>query len=92
MPDKPWDNQERRVETKDHDTLIQMVQILQNHVDNFKNHVSVFDVHVDKDEKSFDNLRKDNQITQRMVWMAAGAVMAVQALPVILRTFHILNK
>lgn len=38
MPMDRWNGEERRKATRDHDTLIEMVQILKNLVTNFEEH------------------------------------------------------
>jgi hypothetical protein len=87
-----YTGRERRQPSKDHDTLIEMVQILKNHVANFDSLNASFKNHEIRDENNFDSLRKDNFKIQRVIWLASGAVMAVEALPQILKVFHILTK
>ena len=87
-----WNGQERRGESKDHDTLIEVVQILKNHVSNFDNLSDNFKAHEQRDEHNFSALRKDNLNLQRGFWMAAGVLMALEALPIVLKLMHILNK
>lgn len=46
-----WNGVERRLTSIDHDTLIEVVQILRSHVANF-------DKHAEKDEKQFSFLNR----------------------------------
>lgn len=57
-----WDGKDRRLQ--DHDTLIEVVQILKLHVANF-------DKHVEKDDKNFLQLN-------RALWIAVGAVLVIE--------------
>lgn len=91
MPTK-WDGEERRASTRDHDTLIQIVQIMDNHVKNFDTHVNAFRSHEIQDQVNFDKLRKEVLAVQRIIWMATGIILAVEALPTVLKLMHILNK
>lgn len=72
-----WDGSERRESTKDHDTLIQMVQILQNHVNNFDKHRTDFSDHIKKDDKNFEFLN-------RVAWCGFGGL---GALEIVLRMY-----
>lgn len=61
-----WDGVNRRVsenKSQDHDTLIEMVQILRNHVDNF-------DKHVEDDKTSFRVIR--DQVGKHAVYIYIG--------------------
>lgn len=87
-----WKGNERRSPAKDHDTLIQVVTILDNHVKNFNTHTEAFKSHEIRDQVNFDSLRKDVLGIQRVVWMATGIIIAVEALPTVLKLMHILNK
>ena len=87
-----YQGEERRKTSRDHDTLIEMVQILKNHVANFDTLNESFKTHQIKDETNFDQLRKDGLATQRIIWMATGVIMAVQAIPAVMKVLHIINK
>jgi hypothetical protein len=87
-----WNGNERRQPTKDHDTLIQVVTILDNHVKNFNMHTDAFKAHEIRDQANFDSLRKDVLGIQRVIWIATGIILAVQFLPTALKLMHILNK
>lgn len=64
MPYQPWDGiTERRVKAQDHDTLIEVVQILSAHVKNF-------DKHVVDDADNFKTLN-------RTMWMCAGGLSVI---------------
>lgn len=84
--------EENRNNNKDHDTLIQLVQIMDNHVKNFNTHADTFKAHEIKDQSNFDSLRTDVLGIQKVVWTASGIIIAVQALPTVLKFMHILNK
>lgn len=90
--EKEWLGNERRQPSKDHDTLIQVVTILDNHVKNFNSHTEAFRAHEIKDQSNFDALRKDVLGIQKVVWTASGIIIAVEALPTVLKLMHILNK
>lgn len=66
-----YDGPDRRNKSTDHDTLITMVQILQNHVDNDTKNWSKFDSHVLEDKKNFDFLNKS-------IWMVFGGVAVLE--------------
>lgn len=68
MPNQPWDGiTERRHKATDHDTLIGLVQILNNHVENFNKLHKKFEEHILEDARRFDAIN-------RTVWTATGAV------------------
>lgn len=51
MVNIPWDGRERRKGSRDHDSLIEVIQILRLHVDNFEKHI-------EKDERQFQFLNR----------------------------------
>lgn len=59
-----WDGTERRMKAQDHDTLIEVVQILKSHVENF-------DKHQVEDKKQFD-------ILNRNMYLGIGILIAVK--------------
>lgn len=79
-------------EGKDHDTLIQLVQIISNHVKNFDTHTTAFKDHEIKDQDNFDKLRTQTAKIEKVIWMATGAILMVEALPTILKLMHVINK
>lgn len=72
-----WDGIERRDKAQDHDTLIQVVEILQIHVKNF-------DKHINQDEENFKALN-------RTMYIGIGLVMAIQGLPILSSVIKILS-
>ncbi len=90
--EKEWNGNERRQVTRDHDTLTELVVILDSHVKNFNTHTDAFKQHEIKDQSNFDSLRKDVLGIQRVIWVATGIIIAVEALPTVLKLMHILNK
>lgn len=71
MPNwKPGDP-ERRQKAQDHDTLIELVTILNGHVTNFNQHRIEFNNHIVDDTKRFDFL-------QRSVWMIFGGIAVLE--------------
>lgn len=66
-----WDGQERRKNLSDHDTMIELVQIMKNHIDNFNEHRKDFDEHKIEDNKSFKFLN-------RTVYMGMGGLATLQ--------------
>lgn len=87
-----YTGEERRRSTKDHDTLIQLVQILTNHVDNFNTHSNAFRAHEMQDQANFDKLRTSITKIERIIWVATGIIIALDALPKIIEVVHVLNK
>lgn len=69
-----WDGIERRKKAQDHDTLIQVVQILKNHVENFDKHAAQFEQHVKDDNESFQLLMRKVDLVFRYVYMGLGGV------------------
>lgn len=90
----PWDGETERRSAggRDHDTLIQMVQILDNHVKNFDVHSNSFKAHEIQDQTNFDKLRTSIAKIERVIYIATGAILAVEALPTVLKLMHILNN
>lgn len=65
-----WDGIERRQKVQDHDTLVEVVQILKNHVDNFNMHRNEFVKHREEDGVNFKRIDKT-------IYLATGVVTAV---------------
>ncbi len=91
MP-QPWNGSERRKENTDHDTLIQIVQIMDNHVKNFQTHAEAFRAHEVQDQTNFDKLRTQIAKIERIIYIATGVLLAVQALPTVFKIIHIFDK
>ena len=72
-------------DNKDHDTLIEVVQILKNHVANF-------DSHTVADSVAFAEIKKANSDTQKVIWSAAACVVTIGALPQVTNIIHLLFK
>lgn len=67
-----WDGiTERRLKTDDHDTLIQLVTILNSHVKNF-------DSHVTDDKESFNVMNKKADFATKMIYIAMGGLGVLQ--------------
>lgn len=72
-----WDGKPRRAadfKANDHDTVVTLVQIMSNHVENFNRHredfeslSKKFDQHREDDTKEFNGIKKN-------LWTAAGAL------------------
>ena len=58
-----WDGEERRFSNRDHDTLIEVVQILKSHVGNFDKHV--------EDDKA---LTKDVKFHSKIIYVCMGGL------------------
>lgn len=56
---KDWDGTERRYSNRDHDTLVELVQILTSHVKNFEDHREAFKTHLTKDDASFEKINRN---------------------------------
>ena len=67
MVQEKWNGHERRKSTRDHDTLIEMVQILKNHVGNFDIHRKDYLTHIGDDKKNFEFLN-------RVAWCGFGGL------------------
>lgn len=86
MPLQPWDGTtERRQKAQDHDTLIELVTILSNHVVNFN-------AHVESDTSNFKELKTTVLNIERCVWVATGVIITVHVFPQVVSFFHVLNK
>lgn len=92
MPTTAWDgNTERRVNHTDHDTLIELVQIIRNQTEYTKDIADNFKTHENKDEHNFQAIRNDILGLQRIVWTATGIIIALDALPKIGEILHLLK-
>lgn len=69
--DNSWDGTtERRQKAQDHDTLVQMVEILKNHVNNFDMHREDYKEHKQEDKINFKRIDKT-------IYTATGVLIAV---------------
>lgn len=64
-----WEGKDRR-NTEDHDTLVELCQIMKNHVDNFNLHREDFVDHKKEDNVSFKALR--DQIGKHAIYIYIG--------------------
>ena len=91
MTDK-WDGQkERRINHTDHDTLIELVQIIKNQSANDLIIAENLKAHEQKDENNFVMIRKDILGLQKIDWTATGIIIALDALPKIGEVLHLLK-
>lgn len=85
-----WDGKhERRINHTDHDTLIQLVQIMKGQTENANMIASNLKIHEAKDEENFKEIKKDILGLQRIVWTATGIIVALDAMPKIAEIFHL---
>ena len=71
MPNQPWDGKtERRGIAQDHDTLVQIIEILKNQVENFDRHREDFKEHEKEDNTNFKFLR--DQIGKHAMYIYIG--------------------
>lgn len=81
MPNTPWDGKtERRINNRDHDTLIEVVQILQNHVENDTRNWQRFDAHTKEDKENFNSVTVKVDKHAMYIYMAMGAIGLLQIL------------
>ncbi len=76
-----WDGVKRRADdfkANDHDTIIELVQIMKNHIDHFNEHRDDFHEHKMEDNKSFEILKK-------MSYMGMGGLAVLQFIILIIR-------
>lgn len=66
-----WNGEERRLAKGDHDTLVELVQIIKNHVDNF-------DVHVTTDDTNFKEMKSDIKFNSKWIYIGMGAISVLQ--------------
>lgn len=77
----PWDGIKRRADdfkANDHDTIIELVQIIKNHIEHFEEHREDFHEHKNNDDKSFKFLNKT-------VYMGMGGLAMLQVLIMIIK-------
>lgn len=77
MPNR-YNGPERRTHSDDHDTVITMLQILTDHVVNFK-------LHTEEDKSQF-------RIINRNMYIAIGAIIAFQGLPTMINIIKALHQ
>lgn len=74
MPNTKWDGiTERRLKSQDHDTLIELVQILKSHVENF-------DEHIIQDREDFKDINKKVSFSTNMIYLAMGGLGMLQVI------------
>lgn len=83
---------ERRKHADDHDTVVQLLEIMNNHVGNFDTHREDYRRHIIDDNKFFEEIRKNIAGIHRIGWVALGALLALQVLPKVVEVIHILIK
>lgn len=77
---------------RDHDTLIELVQIIANHVKNFEVHSNAFTKHEIRDQANFDELRRDILSLKKGLYIGTGMILAVEALPKLIELIHVVTK
>lgn len=87
----PWDGRDRRKVT-DHDTIIELVQIIKNHVENFESHRESYKDHIKDDSSKFEELRIALEGIKRVIWIGLGVFMTLQGIPKIIDTIQLLHK
>lgn len=91
MPN-PWDGRDRRKQSTDHDTLIELVQILRSEVEKIDMISSNLKEHEIKDESNFEKIKDDIAGIKRILWIATGMIIALDGLPRIVEVIHTLSK
>lgn len=90
---KPWDGEDRRISAaKDHDTLIELVQILRDHVKHFETHMTNYEQHLKDDAANFKIVMKALEGIHRVFWVGLGVFFVIQALPKVVEVLAILHK
>lgn len=79
-----WDGKERRMPTQDHDTLIEVVQILKNHVANF-------DKHIEADKIAFQDIGDKLWKHAMYIYIGIGILAAINAAPALATTIKIIT-
>lgn len=92
MQNKEWDKiTERRINHTDHDTLIELVTIIRVQTENAKNIAENLKLHEIKDEDNFQLIRKEILVLQKVIWIATGIIIGLDAIPRIYNILHILK-
>lgn len=68
-----WNGEDRRKNGTDHDTLVTIVQLMKNHIDNFNKHVR-------DDESSFKTLKDQVNRQSVFIYTGLGIVITLQFL------------
>ena len=79
------------INNKDHDTLVEVVQILKNQDELSKIIATNLKDHEMKDQENFNGIRRDILGLQKIVWTATGIIIALDALPKVAEIFHIIK-
>lgn len=75
----------------DHDTLITLVQLVKNQNENTKIISDNLVAHETKDQTNFDKIREDILGLQRVVWIATGIIISLDAIPKVGEILHLLK-
>lgn len=70
----------RNKHDSDHDTLIVMVQILQDHVNNFDKHIQSYQDHVKDDKVQFESIRALLQKILNYKYMILGGFIVINVI------------
>lgn len=92
MPNSKWDGAERRKVSDDHDTIIEVLGLIKNGRENFEEHMKSFNDHKVDDQSNFNLLRRELLGIQKVIWIATGVIISVQAIPMMTKILHILDK
>lgn len=65
-----WDGTTERRKVSDHDTVVELCQIMKSHIDNFESHRNEFSKHKDEDDLNFKSAR--DQIGKHAMWIYIG--------------------
>ncbi len=84
MANKPYQGPERRIHSDDHDTIVTMIQLLNNHVNNFNDHKT-------DDIKNFSAImtkleRQDGvlEVIKRYIYIGLGILIAINGVPTVI--------
>ena len=88
MSDKEYSGSERRNPSPDHDTLVQLVQIISNHVKNSDNHMLKFEEHVREDKDNFDKLIAEQRAAKDFQMKIIGGLLVTSIIIQVYIGFH----
>lgn len=74
MPNANWDGRERRRATSDHDALIRIITLLENHTKSFEDHIMA-------DNLYFKEIKNEIKAINRFMWTVIGGMVLLNALP-----------
>ncbi len=82
---------ERRIHSDDHDTIVTMIQLLNNHVNNFNDHKR-------EDESSFKTImvkleKQDGvlDVIKRYIYIGLGILIAINGVPTVINFVKSIN-